>query len=929
MNQGFEQTIERFEREFIAGKSPEIEQFARGSAEGLLPELVHTELELRLTAGQAARVEGYTNRFPSLARNQETVRELVLTEYNVRRNFDPSCRLEEYLLRFPQLKEMLVEDFLNSSIGESPDDANTQVPTIRQDSHSDIAARFHKRNLHEQGGLGNVWLAHDTELDRQVAVKEIKAKFANSSSHRNRFNREAGITGRLEHPGIVPVYGQGQSGSGSPFFAMQFVRGQNLRSRIKSFHANDCDPDDRSLEFNRMIQHFIDVCNTVEFAHSQGVIHRDIKPENIMIGQYGETFLIDWGLAFLQRDWQNVDQKKDLNDDSKQGLEVDQFASRDGQTIGSPAFMSPEQAAGDKLATGVTSDVYSLGATLFALVTNSANPNQDLEGQPNRRMLRFRKQVSKELTPLLSICDRAMSAAPLDRYASVQNLREDVENFLLDKPVMAHPDSAIEQGSRFLRRNRRVLNTALLSLLLISILSGLGAVWINFERNKAIAASAAESQLRSQAESMQRQETQARSRAEQRTNQLTKIIGFFAAALTGEDDAELNLNPGELTADSIVENLKRRIDEDGDLLGQALVKAVVARREKVAGRYGDAVEHYEGSIELLKQEGIRETDPLHTELLSGLASTYLAEGRMREAEETVAKIKEAYELNPEALEGTYFLTLIIEAELASRQLKNQHALRIATEAVDIGNRIYADSPAKSNLIWARYVLASAHRRADQLDEAIQLFEEIIAGQRPGMERLPLEIAAAVQLSELRLSDSPKEAIELMEQASIQAVGTYGAEHRDAIVIQARLGRLLARQDEPDMKQRGIELLGQCRKRQIESLKSSAHDEVLGTTLLLTKSLNDVGSNESCNRSIEMLTEAIDALSQLEEPSQRKLAFKAAFYEHLAVAHGQLGNDSKAMQAYDDAVELATGKFGTDSAITKQLIEKRQKRKAGK
>ncbi len=133
-----------------------------------------------------------------------------------------------------------------------------------------------------------------------MALKEIQDRYADDRNSRSRFVLEAEITGGLEHPGIVPVYGLGQYADGRPFYAMRFIRGDSLQDAIRRFHEADVagrDPGERSLSLRQLLGRFVDVCNAIDYAHSRGVLHRDLKPGNVMLGKYGETLVVDWGLA--------------------------------------------------------------------------------------------------------------------------------------------------------------------------------------------------------------------------------------------------------------------------------------------------------------------------------------------------------------------------------------------------------------------------------------------------------------------------------------------------------------------------------------------------------------------------------------------------------------------------------------------------------
>jgi eukaryotic-like serine/threonine-protein kinase len=190
--------------------------------------------------------------------------------------------------------------------------SNESNPDPETDSESDplktqsykpvasAAARFRYLRPHAKGGLGEVCVAYDSEVNREVALKVIQAKFADDPDSQARFLLEAEVAGGLEHPGIVPVYGLGKYQDGRPFYAMRFIRGERLQQAIERFHRSsdtEEDPRERAIEFRKLLRRFIDVCNAIDYAHSRGVLNRDIKPNNIMLGGHGETLVVDWGLA--------------------------------------------------------------------------------------------------------------------------------------------------------------------------------------------------------------------------------------------------------------------------------------------------------------------------------------------------------------------------------------------------------------------------------------------------------------------------------------------------------------------------------------------------------------------------------------------------------------------------------------------------------
>ena len=164
------------------------------------------------------------------------------------------------------------------------------------------SARADYRDLrfHAAGGLGEVFVAHNAELNREEALKFLKPGRAGDPESHRRFLQEAEITSRLEHPGVVPIYSRGSDSSGAPCFAMRFIRGATLQVAIDGFHAAEAygrDRAERSLALRELLNRFVSVCNTVAYAHSRGILHRDLKPGNVMLGQYDETLVVDWGLA--------------------------------------------------------------------------------------------------------------------------------------------------------------------------------------------------------------------------------------------------------------------------------------------------------------------------------------------------------------------------------------------------------------------------------------------------------------------------------------------------------------------------------------------------------------------------------------------------------------------------------------------------------
>lgn len=374
--------------------------------------------------------------------------------------------------------------------------------------------RFRVLRPHAQGGLGQVSVARDEELNRDVAFKELHDRHADNPTSRSRFMLEAEVTGALEHPGIVPIYGLGQYGDGRPFYAMRFIRGDSLEEAIDRFHAQEKshrDPSERELEFRKLLRRFIDVCNAMHYAHSRGVLHRDLKPGNIMLGKYGETLVVDWGLAKPM----NVDTDDFDSDEDSVHLSSGSKSSPTlmGSVVGTPQYMSPEQASGNLEKVGTAADVYSLGATLYYLLTGKPPLDADSIARLLRKVREGdfsepREINSKIPAPLNAVCLKAMALEAEDRYETPNALADDIEHWLADEPVSVHRESLAEQFGRWARRNRSWVAAAAAALVLVTFVAIVAALFINQSRRE-------EKRQRGLAEEARQKEQEQRVKAEQ------------------------------------------------------------------------------------------------------------------------------------------------------------------------------------------------------------------------------------------------------------------------------------------------------------------------------------------------------------------------------------------------------------------------------
>lgn len=401
----------------------------------------------------------------------------------------------------------------SQSLGISPLPANLGEVLTGDDltAVAETPGRYRSDSEYGRGGMGRILLVHDEYLSRDVALKELLPDQSTDpvvvdsdqasqmvSSYAVRFLKEARITAQLEHPSIVPVHEIGRRSNGTLYYTMKLVRGKTLGKALR--HAKS------PIARLALLSHYRDLCQAIAYAHSRNVIHRDIKPSNVMIGEFGETVVIDWGLAKVlgQTDQYETALAETWNELTDQSF--DRLArTTPGARVGTPQYMSPEQAEGRIPDIDQKSDVFALGVLLYEILTGvrpfSGSSAVDLLN--NIRLTDHvpvnvvEPSVPKELS---SICDRALQKVPENRYLSANDLRDDIDRFLTGAIVQAYQYSPVELARRVYERNQPVIHTALAASVLFIAMGVIAAVNVIRSRNEAVNARDSESIARGQAE---------------------------------------------------------------------------------------------------------------------------------------------------------------------------------------------------------------------------------------------------------------------------------------------------------------------------------------------------------------------------------------------------------------------------------------------
>ena len=319
--------------------------------------------------------------------------------------------------------------------------------------------------VHQKGGMGRILVAYDQYLKREVAIKELHPDVAEDESIVRRFIGEAEVTAQLEHPGVVPIHRIGQGGDGLPYYTMKMVKGATLQDAIKTYHRKPSKP-----ELLNLVRRLVSVSKTMAFAHSKGVIHRDLKPANIMLGEHGETLVMDWGLAKPYNQGVEDTYISIINQTKQTRPELTMV----GSIVGTPAFMSPEQANAEDNIIGPLSDVFSLGTVLYYLLAGQTA----FAGRSTQEVLSKVRACNPQPPSLVkpnvprsleAICLKAMAKLPENRYQGAAEFADDLCRWLDEEPVAADKDSLLSKIERWFSSCLRISWAAVFWVLVLSL----------------------------------------------------------------------------------------------------------------------------------------------------------------------------------------------------------------------------------------------------------------------------------------------------------------------------------------------------------------------------------------------------------------------------------------------------------------------------
>lgn len=760
------------------------------------------------------------------------------------------------------------------------------------------SVRYRKLRDYAKGGLGQVFVALDEELKRHVALKQMQGQHAGNADARQRFMLEAEITGGLEHPGIVPVYGLGIYDDGQPYYAMRFIRGESLEQAIADFYrkfpASDAasrrDPN-RLLELRKLIGRIIDVCQAIAYAHSRGVLHRDIKPDNIMLGKYGETLVVDWGLAKVGPATSSDVTQLPSDEPSLSGSTSSDSAheTRHGSVIGTPAFMSPEQASGNPDQIDHRSDIYSLGATLYCVLTGMpAYSSRDESGNPisiQNLLERIRAgsftpplEIDASIPkPLAAICTRAMAADPANRYSDALTLADELERWLADEPVNAYREPTIARIRRWVKRHQTFATTAVA----IALLSVIGLTSFSFvlgQKNFQL------DQRRRELQQTNADLIIAEQSANEKAAIATAVTEFLNDDLLSQASPTKSPDP-QLQVRSVfkqaLEAMQDRFRE------QPMVKASLLHTIGVASGYlADITQSKTALAEALKlrqgQLGADHPDTLETQ--SVLGEVYTWSGEYAEAEEALTYALNVQTASQGAESEGALKTSTRLASLYGRIGRSEAASKLIDQAIKGYTRLFGKDALQT--LEAESIRIALLAENSYYSESLVLARDLLKRCEATLGPLHLQTIDSMMLvaQQLYFLNRAKEAKVIYQEMLQRIVDNFGDDHPYAAIVRNDLAMIELDSGDPKV---ALETLQDLEKLSQRRYGSKGRETIIsrmniGNALVqlgriddarqkfascLTDSTETLGPQSSVTRKIKILLAS--AMLQLDETDQAK------------------------------------------------------------